>query len=63
MNLPDGRKKMIAFQASKGTVSGYIQRYINALPNSSWEDLKGELAKRFFRCDRSTIRLRHVATN
>ena len=47
MNLPDGRKKMIAFQASKGAVSGYIQRYMNALPDSTWGDLKGELAKRF----------------
>ena len=47
MNLPDGRKKMIAFQASKGAVSGYIQRYMNALPDSTWVDLKGELAKRF----------------
>ena len=47
MNLPDDRKKMIAFQASKGAVSGYIQRYMNALPDSTWGDLKGELAKRF----------------
>ena len=47
MNLPDSRKKMIAFQASMGAVSGYIQRYMNALPDSSWGDLKGELAKLF----------------
>ena len=38
---------MIAFQASKGALSGYIQRYMNALPDSTRGDLKGELAKRF----------------
>ena len=35
MNLPDGREKMIAFQASKGAVSGFIQRYMNGLPDST----------------------------
>ena len=38
---------MIAFQVSKGALSGYIQRYMNALPDSTRGDLKGELAKRF----------------
>ena len=40
MNLPDDRKRLIAFQASKGAVRGYIQRCINALPNRTWENLK-----------------------
>ena len=47
MNLPDARKKIIAFQASKGVVSGYIHRYMEVLLNSIWGDLKEELAKLF----------------
>ena len=38
---------MVAFQASKGAVSGYIQRYMDALPQNTWNGLRGELAKRF----------------
>ena len=39
--------KLVAFQASKGAVSGYIQRYMDAFPQNTWNDLRGELAKRF----------------
>lgn len=46
-NLPDTRKRMVAFQASKGAVSGYIGRYMEAYPHNTWVQLKTELAKRF----------------
>lgn len=39
--------KLVAFQASKGAVSGFIQRYMEAFPQNTWNDMKGELAKRF----------------
>lgn len=38
---------MVAFQASKGAVSGFIQRYMEAYPQHTWNQLRGELAKRF----------------
>ena len=44
-NLPDNKTKMVAFQASKGTVSVYIGRYMEAYPNNTWGQLKAELAK------------------
>lgn len=46
-NLPEARMKLVAFQASKGAVSGFIQRYMEAFPQNTWNDMKGELAKRF----------------
>ena len=46
-NIPEARKKLVAFQASKGAVSGYIQRYMDAFPQNTWNDFRGELAKRF----------------
>lgn len=39
--------KLFAFRASTGAVSDFIQRYLNAEPNATWEALKNELAQRF----------------
>lgn len=47
VNLPDNKKKLIAYQTSKGAVSGYIQRYMTANPDQTWGQLKEELALRF----------------
>ena len=47
VNLPGPRKKLIAYQSSGGAVSGFIQRYMAANPNSTWEQLKEQLAVRF----------------
>ena len=44
-NLPEARKKLAAFQASKGVVSGYIQRYMDTFPQNTWNDLREQLAK------------------
>ena len=41
-NLPEARKKLAAFQASKGAVSSYIQRYMDAFPQNMYNDLRGE---------------------
>ena len=40
-NLPEPRKKLVAFQASKGAVSDYIQRYMDAFPQNTWNDIRG----------------------
>lgn len=45
--LPEARKRLVAYQSSKGAVSGYINRYMEAFPQGTWADLKKELAKRF----------------
>lgn len=45
--IPDARKKMIAYQSSSGAVSGFIQRYMAANPNNTWQQLKEQLAVRF----------------
>ena len=47
VNLPDDRKKLIAYQSSTGAVSGFIQRYMAANPDRTWEHLKQQLAVRF----------------
>ena len=38
---------MFAYRPSKAAVSGYIKRYMEALPQNTLGDLKTELAKRF----------------
>ena len=43
----DRRKKLIAYQSSSGAVSGFIQRYMTANPQNTWEQLKEQLAVRF----------------
>ena len=43
----DDRKKMIAYQCSGGAVSGFIQRYMTANPNNTWDQLKEQLSVRF----------------
>ena len=47
VGVPDGRKKLIAFQTSGGAVSGFFQRYIQANPNNNWEQMKAQLSVRF----------------
>lgn len=46
-DIPDARKKMVAYQSSGGAVSGFIQRYMVANPNNTWQQLKEQLAVRF----------------
>ena len=46
-DIADDKKKMVAFQASGGPVSGYISRFIQAQRRASWDELKEELTKRF----------------
>ena len=38
---------LLAYQASKGAVSGFIERYRREHPNATWGELKVELASRF----------------
>ena len=47
VNIPDDRKKLIAYQSSSGAVSGFIHRYMHANPNQTWNDLRRQLAVRF----------------
>ena len=46
-DLPEARKRLIAYQSSKGAVSGFINRYMEAFPQSTWAELKTELANKF----------------
>ncbi|XP_067655940.1 uncharacterized protein [Haliotis asinina] len=39
--------KLIAYQASVGTVSDFIQRYLSDHPEAAWEELREELTRRF----------------
>ena len=45
--LPEARKTLIAYQSSKGAVSGFINRYMEAFPQSTWAELKTVLANKF----------------
>ena len=45
--LPEARKRLIAYQTSKGAVSGFINRYMEAFPQSTWAELKTELENKF----------------
>ena len=47
VNMPDHRKRYIAYQTSGGAVSGFIQRYIHANPDNTWQQLKYQLSVRF----------------
>lgn len=47
VNAPDERKKLFAYQSSGGAVSGFIQRYMIANPDNTWQQLKEQLAVRF----------------
>ena len=47
VNVPEVRKKLIAYQSSRGAVSGIIQRYMTANPDNTWAQLKEQLAVRF----------------
>lgn len=39
--------KMLAYQTSKGAVSGFVSRYLEQNPAGTWDELKLELEKRF----------------
>ena len=43
--LPEARKRLIAYQSSKGAVSGFINRYMEAFPQSTWAELKNRISK------------------
>ena len=43
----DARKKTITMQPALGDVSGFIQRYMIANPDGTWEQLKTQHAVRF----------------
>ena len=47
VNIPHEKIKLIAYQSSNGAVSGFIFRYMEANPNSTWEESKAQLALRF----------------
>lgn len=47
LNAPDDRKQLMAFQSSVGAVSGFIERYMHANPNNTWDQLKRQLSVRF----------------
>lgn len=47
VNIPDDRKKLIAYQSSTGAVSGFIHRYMQANQHQPWNHLKQQLAVRF----------------
>ena len=46
-DLDEGRKRNIALQTAKGSVSDFLLRYIRQHPNGDWETLKKELNDRF----------------
>ena len=41
------RLKILAYQASIGSVSGFLQRYLTDHPEHTWAQIKMELATRF----------------
>ena len=53
--LPEARRNLVAFQASKGTVSACIHRYMEAVSQKKkkhtkkklGDDLRGDLTERF----------------
>ena len=46
INVPEARKKLIAYQSSGGAVSGFIHRYMQANPVNTRGQLKEQLAVR-----------------
>ena len=46
-SLLGGRKKLEAYQSSKGAVSEFIYMYMEAFPLSTWPELKKELTNKF----------------
>ena len=47
INVPEARKKLIAYQSSGNAVSGFIHRYMQANPANTCGQLKEQLAVRF----------------
>ena len=47
LNAPDDRKQLMAFQSATGAVSGFIERYMNAHPHNTWDQLKRQLSTTF----------------
>ena len=47
MTMAENNCILLAYQASKGAVTGFIERYKRGNPNVTWGELKVELASRF----------------
>ena len=47
LNTPNEKKHLMAFQSATGAVSGFIERYMNANPHNTWEQLKRQLTAHF----------------
>ena len=45
--MPDHRKNLVTYQTSNCAISGFIQRYIQANPDNTWQQLKEQLSVRF----------------
>ena len=45
--IPTSSIKHVAYQSSKGPVSDFLSRYLPEHPNSTWEEVKKELATRY----------------
>lgn len=45
--VPEEKVKLIAFKASSGAVSDFIEKYVKGNPGVSWDALKTELSQRF----------------
>ena len=65
-NLPDQKKKLVAYRFSSGTVSDFILRNIQESPHAEWAQLKTALADRFSVVSDAHIhfsRLRNIRQN
>ena len=47
LNVHNEKKHLMAFQSSTGAVSGFIERYMNANPHNTSEQLMRQLTARF----------------
>lgn len=45
--VPNDQVKMVAYQSSKGPVSDFLKRHLEANPNHTWIQVKAELTSRF----------------
>lgn len=49
--MPENRKRLIAYQTATGTVAEFLGRFIKENPLGTWEECKRELAARFGELD------------
>ena len=47
LGAQDESKKLIAFRASKGPTSNFIDRFLRELPQATWGEMKQELTVQF----------------